>query len=224
MEGLEELYEGLYYGLGIAEMGIAGIILMGTIIGAIIGAIVSALVAIVIWIVEAIPTYKLAQKLGYKLAILAWIPILGSYFRLYVLAAMVGNKPFELFDGKIKMQSRTLTFWVYVLVALFGGTIISIAITILGVLPVIGAIIATISTLLYFIPPVVTGMIQYAFLRDVLDCFKEDKKSNRTAAIVISVLDTIVTFGLARAIYLWTIIKKDPIPQQTIEAEATAPQ
>lgn len=220
---LEEIYESLYYGLGIAELGVAGIILMITIIGAIVGFVVSCVVTFVIWLVESIPTYKLAKKLDYQYAYLAWIPFFGSYFRLYVLTAMVGNKPFDLFDGKIKIQSRTMSFWCYVAIALFGGAIISMVIGILGFIPILGQIVSILGTFAYFLPPVATGLMQYVFIKDVLDLFKEDKKANRTAAIVITVLDSTVTFGLARAIYLWTITKLEPLPQQTVEAEQSTP-
>ena len=132
---------------------------------------------------------------------------------------MVGNKPFDLFDGKIKMQSRTMSFWCYVAIALFGSAIISAAVAILGFVPIVGQIIGLVSAILYLLPPVAVGMMQYAYIRDVLDMFKENRKSNRTAAIVISVLDSIATFGLARAIYLWTLLKTEPIAQQTVEAQ-----
>jgi len=46
--------------------------------------------------------------------------------------------------------------------------------------------------------------------------FKEDEKSNNTAAIVVTVLDALVTGGLAQSIYLYSIIKKEPLQEQVI--------
>lgn len=213
MSELEEIYESLYYGLGIAELGIFGVMLMAAIIGAIISAVVSFITTLIIWLVEAFPTYKLAKKVGCNKAFLAWIPILGNYFRMYVLVTMVEDTPFELFGGKIKIENRSLSFWLYVAISYFGVALITALVSLLTVIPVIGTVIGSISSLLYLLPPVVTGLMEYVYLKDVLDLFKEDKKSNSTASIVVTVLDSFVTFGLARAIFLCTMLKTEPLPK-----------
>ena len=52
--------------------------------------------------------------------------------------------------------------------------------------------------------------------------FKEDKKANNTAAIVVTALDALATFGFARVVYLYTILKYNPIPEETIEIPTEA--
>ena len=209
---LEEIYEGLYYGLGIAELGIAGVVLVWGIMAAIIGAVVSAVLSVLRWLLEAYPTYQLAKKVGYAHAYLAWVPIFGSYCRLYVLAAMPGDRPFD-FLGKWKMKSRTMAFWLYLAILFFGNTIITTVIGILNVVPIIGQVIGSFASLLYLLPWAITCVAEYVFLKDVLDLFKEDEKSNRTTSIIITALDNLATLGFARTIYLYTLLKNEPVPQ-----------
>ena len=209
---LEEIYEGLYYGLGIAELGIAGVVLVWGLIVAVVGFCVSTFLSVLRWVLEAYPTYKLAKKVGYAHAYLAWIPIFGSYCRLFVLAGMPGDRPFEAF-GKFKMKSRGLAFWLYLAIVVFGGTLITAIIGILNVIPIIGQVIGTFTSLLYLLPWAITTVMEYVFLKDVLDLFKEDEKANRTASIVVTLLDSLATFGFARTIYLYTLLKRDPLPQ-----------
>ena len=54
--------------------------------------VLSALIpSIVAYFIEAFALYKLARKLGRKYAWLAWIPLCGVYFRVYVLADLAGQ-------------------------------------------------------------------------------------------------------------------------------------
>ncbi len=216
---LEEILEFLGLGYALGEVSIAGAILIFGIITVIVSAIISFIFKFIIYVLEAFPVYKLARKTGRKRAWLAWVPVFGSYFRLYVLADIAGDKELVFF-GKFKLKNRPLSFWMYVGIDLFGSTLITAVIGVLQVLPVIGQIIGALSTLLNLVPAVAKAFIEYAYLRDVLNIFKEDKKANNTASIVVTALDALATLGFARVIYLYTILKYNPIPEKVMEVEA----
>ena len=204
---LESIYEDLLYGLGIAELGFAGVLFT---IG-IIMTILSFVLAIAIWIIEAIPLYKLAKKTARPMPWLAWVPFFSSYFRLYVIADIPGEKEVNLFN-KWKVADRRHAFWGYVGIRLFGGTLIGLLVAVCSfVIPLIGSL----SAVLYLVPAVATAIIEYIFLKDLLDVFKPDIKANNVTSIVITALDNTVTFGLARTVYLYTLLKLDPLPKGT---------
>jgi hypothetical protein len=205
---LEEIYNGLFYAMGIAELSIAGVLMVASIIGFFVG----CLVAVLRWVLEAYPVGVVAKKLGYGQGYLAWIPFFGSYFRTYVLAMAVGDKPMVLFGGKYTIRSRSNSFWIYLVVALFGTGLITVFVTIFGMIPLIGPIISSVTAFLYLIPAIITGVMEYVYLKDVLDRFNPDTSHNRTAAIIVVVLDSLFTFGFARTVYLYTLLKKSPIP------------
>lgn len=204
-QSLEDLYESLYYGLGIADLGIAGAILMATIIVSIVTAVVSFLVTVILWILEAIPLYKLSKKTNRKYAWLAWVPILGNYFRMYVLADIPGDKPFSVASRSI---SRNMAFWIYIGIDLFGVALVNVIVAIINFfIPVVGLLALAFNLL----PLVCAGFMEYIFLKDVLDVFKADQKSSNVAAIVITVLDNLVTLGFARLVFLYTLLKYTPL-------------
>lgn len=172
---------------------------------------VALLVGLLFYIFEAFPIYKLAKKTGRKMAWLAWIPIFGVYFRTYVLADIAGDKELVIIPEKVVIKNRQTSFWIYLGISVLGPVVIGILTTILSLIPVIGWFISMFTTLLVFVPVICTAFMEYAYLRDVLDIFKEDKKANNTAAIVVTALDAAITGGLARLIYLYTILKCEPI-------------
>ena len=172
--------------------------------------IVSAVLFIVLYIVQAIPIYAVAKKLGYQYAWLAWIPICQQLFCLYVLMKASGKEQFEFANGKIKMQG-TYSFLIYLLFYFFGNAIVTLLIGIVNILPGIGQILGLISTILYFLPDIVFAIITYVYMRDILDLFKPDHKSNCTHSAIVTVLDALITSGLAQIIYLFTLLKMDPI-------------
>lgn len=179
---------------------------------AILCAILVFLVAIAEYVLQAIPVYKLAKKTKTKYAWLAWIPLYCEFFRAYLLADMAGNKPFSLFGGKIKVKNRRNAFWAYLIVGVSSELIISVLTFILStVLPGVASILGAFVMLL---PGVFRAFIEYVFLRDVLDMFKPDKSANNTAAIVITFLDHTVTDGWAQTIWLYTLLKRKPLPQK----------
>ena len=141
---------------------------------------------------------------------LAWLPVIGSYIGVYVLTDVPGNKPLNLIN-KVVIQNRLMSFWMYIGIAVFGPTLITTFITIVNLIPFLGQIISLCSSVLYLVPTVASAWFDYAYLRDVLDIFNENHRSNRNTAIIIAVLDTLVTFGFARAFYLYTVMNKEPL-------------
>ncbi len=183
---------------------------------AIFALIVAGVVAIVAYILYSIPVYSLAKKVGLKNAWLAWVPIFHDYFRLFVLSEIVGNKPFVPNIGKFKIESRKMSFLAHILIKYLGGTVISTVVAILSaILPIVGSF----SIILGLVPAVACAIIEYVYLRDVIDIFKEDKKSNNTAAIVVTVIDAILVGDFIRTCYLFTLMKKQPLPVSEIVVE-----
>ncbi|MBO5358880.1 MAG: hypothetical protein J6A78_06125 [Clostridia bacterium] len=195
----------------VASMGVGAIV-------AIITAIVTGLVAIALYIFQSIPVYSLAKKVGLKYAWLSWVPIFHDYFRLFVLCEIAGNKPFVPKLGKFKIENRKLSFLAYVLIKNFANLIVGIITTIANIfIPIVGSI----SLVLGLIPTAACAWIEYVYLRDLLDIFKEDKKSNNTTSIIITVIDALLPFDLIRTGYLYTLMKKQPLPEKEIVFEST---
>jgi len=212
-EFLEELYELFYYGLGIAELGISGVVLIYTIVVALVAMVCTAITSLALFILGAIPLYRIGKKLqrpSVWLIWLSWLPVIGGYFRSYVLADIPGDKPLWLTE-KYAIENRKLSFWIMIGIGVFGGAIISALIGILSLIPVLGQIGAMLSMPLYLAPIVAVEWMQYAYLRDVLDLFSGDRKKNRTAAIVVAALDAVATMGFAQIVYLYTIMNKEPL-------------
>ena len=210
---LDGAYETLAIILGITSLSISAFTLIVT--G--ITALISFLVSVAIYILYAIPTYNLAKKMNRKWAILAWMPIFKKYFRMYVFSDIAGDKDFTLFGGKIRTKSRHLTFWIYLAVHLFGNTLITAIIAVCNIVPGIGQVVGAMTSVLYLLPTVVCAFMEYAYLRDILDTFKANKKANSTTAIIISVIDALIWGDIAKTIYLYTLLKLDPLPPEEIE-------
>ena len=193
----------------IASMGVSAIF-------AIIAAIFAGIVAIVLYILYSIPVYSLAKKVGVKYAWLAWVPIFHVYFRLFVLCEIAGNKPFIPNIGKFKIESRKMSFLAHILIKYLGGMIIS---TVVGILSMFLPIVGSLSIVLGLVPAAACAIIEYVYLRDVIDIFKEDKKSNNTTSIIVTVIDAILVGDFIRTCYLFTLMKKQPLPVNEIVVE-----
>ena len=212
---LSSIYESIALALGLTNLSITAISLIVSGIVSLIGLLIS----VILYILHAYPTYKLAKKMGRKSAILSWVPILDRYFRMYVLTDIVADKDFMLFDGKIRMKNRKLSFWIYLGIHLFGNTLITSIIAVCNIIPGLGQVIGAFTGLLYFLPTIACAFMDYVYLRDVLDAFKPDRKSNRTTSIVVSVIDALLYGDIARTVYLYTLLKLDPLPPEEIYYE-----
>ncbi len=208
---IESILSSILSIFSIASMGVTAVI-------AIITAIVTGIIAIALYIFQSIPVYSLAKKVGLKYAWLSWVPIFHNYFRLFVLCEMAGNKPFVPKLGKFKLESRKLSFLAHIVIKYFAGLIVGIITAVAStVIPIVGSL----SAVLALVPTAACAWIEYVYLRDVLDIFKEDKKSNNTTSIVITVIDAILVGDLIRSCYLYTLMKKQPLPEPEIVIENT---
>ena len=201
---------------GLASLGIAGFLIMAAIIGIIVGLVV----AVVTWVLEAIPIFLLAKKVGRDNAWFAWVPIFGAEFRLWVLSYIAGDKPFTVYKEKYTIKNRAYSFWLYVAIKYFGAAVIS---SVVGVVSAIIPLIGSVSAVLMLLPAVACAIIEYVYLRDVLDIFKENKEANKKASFFITLLDSFVTLGFARIVYLFTLLKCSPLPSndEIVIEEAT---
>ncbi|MBQ8182330.1 MAG: hypothetical protein IJ025_00325 [Clostridia bacterium] len=195
--------------LGIAEIGVAGVVL----IAGIIGSIFSFIVSVIFFILEAIPVYLIAKKHGRKSALLAFVPFFSTYFKLYVLSDIAGDKPLKLLGDKLEIKNRKLSVWVYIGIDLFGETLIYMVVALLSVV-ITG--IGAVSSVLLLVPAAAKVIMEYAILRDVIDIYKPNKSGNKKVAIVISVLDSLVTLGFVRIVYLYTLIKLEPLCENQV--------
>ena len=188
-------------------------------VAAVLTAVFTFLIAVAVYILHSVPVYKLAKKTKTPNAWLAWIPVYHILFRTFLLADMAGAKPFQLFKGKITIANRRNAFWIYLAVTLIGGAVAgmvsTVAGTVLSVVPVLGTTFGyLIGYVLGLLPVAVCAFAEYVFLRDVLDIFKPDKSANNIAAIVITLLDNFITGGWAQTIWLYTLLKRKPLPQK----------
>lgn len=208
-EFINLIYSLLSGGLGVIAM-----------IGTFITLAVSLLVTVAQWILLALPLFALAKKTGRKLGWIAWIPVLGDYCRMFTLSDIPGDKEFVLF-GKLKIKSRILSFVIWAGIALFGSMVWDVVLSLLGGLFSFTGVGPMISLALSLVPDVALGFMEYVFLRDVLDMFKPDKKSNNTWAIVATVVDAILPWRFVTTVCLFMLMKCDPLPQvQRIEVSA----
>ena len=118
---LEEIYDVMYYSLGIAELGIAGVVLLYGIIAGLIATILGMLISLVVYVFQAIPLFKISKKMGRKAAWLVWlfwVPFIGGYFSTYVLADIPGDRPVKLL-GNFMIKSRKMSFWIHLGIHLF---------------------------------------------------------------------------------------------------------
>lgn len=199
---------GLIAAIGTALYSSTGFILF---IGSLI---ISGLISFLFYFLRAFPVSRIGKKLGCKYAGLAWIPLFQFSISSFILCHASGKEYFTLFGGKLRLKSGT-SFLLYLLSAFFGPVIVTtltgLVVTLLGWIPLIGQVMTLITPLLGFLPAAICGMIEYVYLRDVLDRFKPDQKDNRIAAGVVSGLDAFITYGLARYVYLFSFMNKTPL-------------
>ena len=234
IENVDSIFLSVVQILGFLASAVSAVVGVASAVVAVVSAIVAFVVFVVLHILKAIPIYNLAKKTNTKYAWLVWIPFFGTYFRTYILCTMAGDKEVKLFDGhiffkegkipeffdkKLVIKDRKLSFWIYLAVDLLGNGVITVIVGILQFIPVLGQIAGLLVSVLYLLPSAIILVFDYVYLRDVLHIFDENKKNNNIIAIIISALDTFATAGLARTVYLFTLMKKQPI-DSVLEVEA----
>lgn len=210
---LEAIYGILFAGAAIAELGAIGVVAMTFLV---IFAVL-VVIGIALYIFKAYAIYSFAKKLNYPRAWIAWIPI--KYCRIFVLSDLAGEKRLEFWHGKFKHDDRKLGFWAYVGIDFAGPTIINMLCSIVMLIPVVGMPASCICYVLNLLPLLASAILEYIYFRDILELFKEDKHSNEVTSFVITIIDVLVGGGLARAIYLLTMKKLEPLNRIEYEQE-----
>lgn len=213
-EALEDIAEIFYYGNGIAELSFAAIFLI-VMLGVLLFV---GLLLLVQYILTAIPVYKLAKKLNIPNAGIAWIPFVSTYCHTYLLCSMSKEKDLILINNneKYKIKDRKQSFLYYVLIGVCGNIVISLFITVASFVPIVGTFVSVFGYFLYYIPAIALAVMNYAYLRDVINIFKPDRNANSTTAIIITVLDSFITIGFARAFYIFKLTKLEPISEPEV--------
>lgn len=173
------------------------------------------LILLVFHFVSAYPVYVLGKKAGCTYAWIAWIPVMGHALQTCVLCDMARNREFYLF-GNLRMQDRKKSLMLYIAM----GVILPLLVLPLAFIPYLGTFALVILSPIVTLATYAAYLMEYGYLRDALDRFCEDRKNNVTAAILIVVLDLLATGGLARTVWLYTLLKKDILPEEPAEAVA----
>ncbi len=159
--------------------------------------------ALVLLLLQTIALYKMAQKVNHPYAWLAWIPIANSY-----VMATIPSKPFDLISptflgGKCHVEDRN-KFGIYYLIFLFAPSILSMVIGVLSVIPVIGYLIAFLSTLFYLAYFILTYIVMYQIYKDLYDVFEDTQ--NTTMMSILSII-----FPIIIPFYMFILSKKVPL-------------
>ncbi len=204
---------------------------LGTAIAALFGFIGTAAVGLffilvliailILWfvlhIIKAIPVFVLCKRAGKKNAWLAFIPLplstVEDAIKLYLMSTLTNTQELRFFS-RYKVSNKTNAFWIWFGIGTVGYWLWNLLWFCIGALS--GGIALPISLLLGVIPCFAVGIFEYAFLRDVLNVYKSDKTTNNTVAVVATAIDQIIGYGLARTFCLYTIMKKDPIPEECV--------
>lgn len=209
MEALEELFEALS-----SQEGVLAVFLI--VFAIIVGVLL--LCSIALYIFNAVVVTKLAKKADYKYGALVWIPFVQEIIIKWVLMDMAGDKPFSLFGGKITFKDRKISFYILLGISVV-NSILGVIIGVVSSIPVVGVILYLIGMIILYALTYASKLIDYVYLRDVGEIFKENKDGNRTVSIVVTVVDALITGTLARTIYLATMLKCQPVLNQNATNE-----
>lgn len=208
----------LFTGLGTAVAALFGFI--GT--AAVVLFFILVLIAIIIlWfvlhIIKAIPVFVLCKRAGKKNAWLAFIPlplsIVEDAIKLYLMATLTNTQELRFFN-RYKVSNKTNAFWIWFGIGTVGCWLWNLLWFCISALS--GGVALPTLLITWVIPCFAVGIFEYAFLRDVLNVYKSDKTTNNTVAVVATAIDQIIGCGLARTFCLYTIMKKDPIPEERV--------
>lgn len=218
MEKIIELFEsadGVVATIGAAitafTLAIEGIVSLIGVAGVIISAVVSFIVVFSVYLFRAIPIFALGRKVHCKQAWLVWIPFFQDIISTFVLFRISGKSEFQITKKNLSIKHGNFVLLGYAMFRCFGGTIVAILFALLNLIPGFGQVASLLSTLIYYF---LVGIIDYVCLRDAIGRFKEDRKQNSSHSLIIVILDTFITFGWARTIYLMSMMKMKPLPEK----------
>lgn len=162
---------------------------------------------VVSYVLEGIAFNKLSKERAVKNLWLVWVPHYVEYVgKKYIMAQITDESDFRLLGGKLVFKNRLTAFWIYLAVYV-GITVLSFITSLLSIIPIVGLIVLIIYFIIWLPAMVVLSIIEFGYLRDMLNVFKPDRSANVTHAILLTI-GNIFTFGLARAIYLFILTKK----------------
>jgi phage-related protein len=186
-----------------------------TVIFTVVVAVVAVLLLFLEYLGIAIPLFIIGRKVKCKFAWLAWVPVGQSLFAIFVMWKISGKEEFEFWNGKIRIRQGIFAVLGYVIISTLGSAIVTFIVAILNVIPGFGQIASLLATLLYYVPAILTAIMEYVYLRDVIRVFKADDKKCRNHAIIVVILDNLLTFGWARCFYLLSMARMKPLPRES---------
>ena len=183
------------------------------------------IVSLVSYILHAVALMRISNKNGRKYGWLAWIPVATNLIQVFVMSDTAADKPFKLFGGKIKFDKRTTSFIIYAIISVvFGGVssagnfslnvgtdvtseflspdIAIVLLVFILILSLLGVVISLIVTY-------ILSSFEYVYLRDILEIYYPGRKSNVKTAVLVTIGSMFTTY-LVRAIYLFSLSKKEP--------------
>ena len=175
-------------------------------------------IAIAKYIICGYSHSKLAEKLGVN-GSYAWIPVFQQGITMYTIYQMTGKKRLVIFD-KYVISNGGIAVVLWIFIHYFGLEAIQLAAGQLAWVPIVGILMLTVGNLLLLVPLVAEGILEYAYVRDVLDLFDEDKNRNVILAVVVAAIDVLIGGGLARAILFMFYLKREPLSVPTASSEA----
>ncbi len=161
---------------------------------------------------------EMAKKFGIKESGNAFIPVFQQGFQMHLIYKITGKKRLVIFD-KYVISNGGIAFVLWVLLHYFGATAVQIATGELIFVPIVGAILMSLASLLTLVPMVAEGILAYAYTRDLLALLERDTKKINLWSIIVSVIDVLVGGGMARSILFMCYLKKKPLAPRREQPE-----
>ena len=158
---------------------------------------------------------KMAEKFNLENRRLAWIPFFQQGIAMYLIYGMTGKKRLVLFD-KYAISNGGVAIALWIGIEYLGMAAMKVAIEEVVWIPVVGVVVLLLSSFLALVPLVAAALLEYAYLRDLLNLFNEDEGKNKVIAVIVAIIDALIPLRLARTILLLCYLKKEPL---TVSAE-----
>ena len=152
----------------------------------------------------------MAKKLNVGCEGYAWIPVFQQGFAMYLIYQMTGKKRLVLF-GKYVISNGGLAVALWIGVHYLGNAAVQVFVGQFAWVPVVGALVLALGNLLALIPVAAFTLLEYAYVRDLLNLFEADEKKNNVVAVIVAVVDALIPLGIAKTILLACYLKKEPL-------------
>lgn len=178
--------------------------------------IVALIFMLAVHIFNALPIFLVAKKFDRKTALLAWVPFMSRF----ALCDIPREMPLSVLWIKKGFKNRMVVYLFFSIIHLFVPIIIVVGLIVIAILSVAGLwalspelVIALL--LIGICLDLIFLRCKYLVLRDVLYCFYESKSLNFTLALIATIVDSwVIHIGLAQAVVLFALVKKEPLPVQ----------